>query len=139
MTARLSRLLAVALLVVAGCGGAGPSPGHTLAGTVTIRFSDHWTYVDWNDPTKGCVGIGDFTDIGPGVDVVVRDQANTVIGSAKTTFQAIDKGDCRLGFTVPSVPDASFYWITVAGRNATTYSKADLASKGWAVALTFGG
>jgi hypothetical protein len=42
-------------------------------------------------------------------------------------------------FNIADLPGASFYSIEVGRRGAANYSAADLASKGWTVALTLGG
>ena len=143
MTARLARMLITAALV-AGCSGAAPTPTasptpltHVLAGTFTLIGASHWGGVP-GTPGR-CQGLGGYADVKAGQSVTVRDQANAIIATGSTEWQAVTADhDCQFAFTIRDVPDVPFYSIEVGHRGALTYSRADLDGKGWKLDLTLG-
>lgn len=116
-----------------------PSPsGHTLTGTFAL-VSASWTYVDANDPSKGCHGTNGYSDFGVGMPVTVRDASGATIGTSVTVFDSVSvAAGCVMKFTVASVPDTATYLVAVGTRGSLQYSAADLAAKGWHVALSLG-
>lgn len=133
----MKRLL-LAVLLVAGCGAAAPTPAPlSLTGTVTLirgngvssNFTGSGTHC------QGAVGYDDFRDA---MSVVVKDQAGTIVATGVTGTAATAPGGCVMAFTIPAVPDVPFYSVEIGHRGAVTYSKADLVAKGWKLDLTLG-
>lgn len=131
--------LSLIAVLVAGCGGpaatAVPTATvYTLTGTMTLKAADS------GGPRSDCHGTGGFDDITGGLDVVVRDQANTILATSRLAPGTADiaAATCVLPFAVPGVPTATFYSIEVGRRGALTYSFADMVGKNWTVAFTLG-
>lgn len=134
--------LHVAALVLstalAACGGTASRPtARPIDGTMSLTGRQS---VNDNHKTR-CKGIGGYDDIREGAPVVVKDQAGTVIATGALGAGAYDiNGDppCVFAFSVPAVPDATFYTIEVSHRGGLTYSYAEMAARNWTVAFTLG-
>ena len=130
---RTAAALVVAFSMMAGCGGS----SHQLTGS--IQVVEQLGLGSENRIGQPCTGTGGYDDIAEGASVVVRDEANKVLATG--TLKAgkiVALETCRFDFTVDNLPDAKFYQVEVSHRGAVTYSKSDLDSKGWKVALSLG-
>lgn len=161
---RLSVILAMVLL--AACGG-GPAPSttetarasvtpkeqlHAIQGTLTLddreaflRFDERG---DVDDETGDfCVAqtTSGYSDIETGMQVVVRNEAGTVLGTARTVGGEVggvysrQEKACVWTFTIDEVPTAQFYSIELGRRSGPTYSIDEMDASGWTIDLVIGG
>jgi hypothetical protein len=80
----------------------------TLSGEVVLPGALNESFVM---SENGCVGLGDFSTMQAGRQLVVRDGAGAIIGV--TTLEATDATDsCRWSFSL-DVPESEFYAISV--------------------------
>jgi hypothetical protein len=95
-------------------------------------------------------GSGGYDDIGPGTNVVVRNNDGQVIGTARlgdgeslSLAEELDEvlaGGCIWSTTVQGVPTGEdFYSVSVGDRGEQTYSEDDLDNEGWGLSLQIGG
>jgi hypothetical protein len=107
-------------------------PEHRITGNLTLVGSI-------GSGEQGCEGSGGYDDISEGTQVTVSDGSGKTIalGSLRAGRQ-VDRFRCTLDFSIAGVPDADFYKVEVAHRGALTFSKQELASKGWQVEATLG-
>lgn len=150
---------AVVLMVLAACGPgatastaptAGPTAQPTAAPTATVhQISGTFTLGHLEDQVfsdTSCRGAGGYDDIGPGTQVVVKDDTDRTVATGSLVWKenkALTSsgpfiGVCVFGFDLENVPDAPFYSIEVSHRGALTYSRADLESRQWFLELTLG-
>lgn len=111
--------------------------------TGTFTLTDSETGGRWSS----CFGTGGYDDFGAGMNVTVRSQNDTVIGSSSTRhLTATDPGaeeaqdaefSCTVAFSV-EVEESDFYLIDVGRRGQLSYSFEELESADWSVALTLG-
>ena len=134
------------VLVSAACGpivgGAAAAPGvptrtpGTLTGT--LRLVDPGV----ERTATSCHGTGRYSDVGPGMNVSVRDGKGSIIGTAGTVPAPVATegaaATCELRFEVGGLPGARRYSLSVGGRFSATYSKQALDAAGWHVELTLG-
>lgn len=161
----MKRLL-LALLLVAGCGAAAPTPQiiyvtpppgalptpiivnitpepppsgtvHSLTGTFTLVRGDGVSS-NFGGNGSSCHGTGGYSDFQDGMTVVVKDQAGTIVATGATDTAAVSAGNCVMRFSIPSIPDATFYSVEIGHRGAVTYSRADMETRGWKLDLTLG-
>jgi hypothetical protein len=141
----------LALAAVGGFGGGKPA-GHALSGTFTVAgFGSFDAEGDSaatsvqkisstvSGTTYDCSSGagGGFSDIAAGTNVTVTDGSGKVIGTSALTGGVQSAKGCTFDFEV-RVPSSDFYKVEVSSRGAQSYSKADLASQGWRVALKLG-
>jgi hypothetical protein len=139
--ARRGFLLAVLLVTASAAGcqpGAQSTPqSHTLSGSIEVKGFGGVEEVD-----SQCVASGGYSDIRKGVDVVLRNEAGTILGDgslgAGTTTDPDGYVTCHFAFEIAGVPDAKFYSIKIGKRDGPTYSLDELSGKGWQVLLTLG-
>lgn len=132
--------LAVGVIVYLIVGAASGQPAPTLGGQPVITGTFTLTDADvlYNPSHETCTGTGGYGDIAVGTDVVVRDGTGTIVGAGRLAWSPASAiGSCVFTFAVP-VKDTDFYSIEVSHRGDLTYSKADLAARGWAVAASLG-
>lgn len=102
--------------------------------------------------TSSCDGgTGGYNDIGPGTDVVIKNNGGKVVGTAQlgdgpssklppATGEDFTPGGCIWSTTVKGVPAGDdFYTVTVGSRGTQTYSRSDLDKDKWSLDLTLGG
>lgn len=94
-----------------------------------------------------CTGTGGYSDIQPGLDVVVRNGEGDIIGAGQLEddpavtdlAEPIDRSyTCFYKFEVRDLPDVPFYVLEVGDRGEQTYSKADLEDDDWTLFMTLG-
>jgi hypothetical protein len=140
----LGAVLAAAL--VAGCGGgAATTPTvpsvHTVTGSLVLSGDGA---VNITFPT--CAGAGGYDDIHSGASLTVLNEASTIIGTtslaAGTWANRTDKlaglAGCWFDFTIPSVPEATFYTVKIGSRAGPSWSRADMETQSWKISLTLG-
>lgn len=121
-------LILVAALIATACGG-----GHAVTGTMVLTSTD----VDWTAST--CNGSGGYSDIREGANIVAKDGAGKVLGTANLKGDPAGSSAAKCSYTwTMNVPDADFYVFTLGRRGDITYSKDELAGAGWTVGLTIG-
>lgn len=121
-----------------GLGSSGAlSPRHTIDGTFELNDSD--TEFSSISTTGGtCKGTGGYSDMGPGRPVTVRDDTGKILASTTLGTGTGSSRRCVWVFTLPDVPEVSFYAVEVGRRGEVTYSLADMKANDWTVSLTLG-
>lgn len=143
--------LAAPLLLLAACGSArntapaaSPSSPSTTATSPSASPSpatvllvgdfllggpndDAGVTLEWAQTSAtSCASAGQFSDIGPGVDVTIEDASGTVVGTAVLTAGVVVPPDhCDFTWTAGMVPVESFYKVTVGTRPAVTFTQAE--------------
>lgn len=85
-----------------------PVPMVALAGTLTL---DGRAQQDYTLSEEGCVGLGEWRQLKPGAQVIVRDAAGTVVDIA--TLEGHDSGDeCSWTFAIDA-PGADFFSVSI--------------------------
>ena len=117
------------LLLSSACGG---GSGHTLNGTLTISSSRA-------QGTTSCQGASGYSDIRAETQVTVSDAGGKVLAAGQLKSGSWDGAySCVFGFSVSGLPDADLYQVEVSHRGKLVYSRQDLDSKDWKVALRIG-
>lgn len=76
-----------------------------------------------------CVGTDGDKDIVGGAQVIVRNQADVIVGVGTLAQGDLNNGTCQFTFSVRDVPsDATFYGVDVAGRGAIEFTAKDARS-----------
>lgn len=151
---------ALTLAALTACGGSGDDSGQAITGTASLVSED--VAGDWDD----CTGTGGYDDFGAGMDVTIRDEDGTIVGSGTTRNLTVDdqtvttdpEADlsplesaamgaemlpfmegtaCVIWFDVP-VEGADFYEVSVGSRGEMTYSRDELEDIEWHVDLSLG-
>ena len=154
----MKRIILAAILPFAafglacGIGGSGqkatPTPStHTLHGTISVTGDEHYYRWSLGEP---CSGSGGFDDMAAGTQVVINDGSGSTIATGHLNEGTganpyIDVGGtpdpeivdtCLFSFDVEGIRDSDFYSVEVSHRGAMTYSKAEMESNGWTLALS---
>jgi hypothetical protein len=110
-------------------------PGvHRITGSMTLYSDGFITRADG----RGCEGTSGYDDIDEGTQVTISDGRDKTIGVGSLGIGRSDSSSCMFEFFVPDVPDADFYEVEIAHRGKLSYSKEELASKGWRVEVALG-
>jgi hypothetical protein len=121
-------LAAGALLGLRGLGGAAV---HTVKGTYVLFDAD--------TAFNGCHGVGDYSDIDSGVDVVLKDEHGTVVATDALSSGTAMSGRCAYHFAFTGVPDATFYQFEVGtGRGTLHYTRSEMDRSGWQIKASLG-
>ena len=140
----------VALAAVAGIGyaltssktsashGAGstPSPAtsHTISGSFEVNFPIDSDVYPQGGPCNVPSGWGGEQ---PGDQVQVTDSSGSTIGTGTLgSGTADDPNGCKFTFSVPDVPDSTFYGFTIDGHTSSQYGESQMKGNGWSVALS---
>jgi hypothetical protein len=148
----MRRIAVAAMAVLAACGGGGeaaPAAAATTVPTTTTIVSHLVTgtfLLRQEGSTLGstCAGRDGFDDIKANSQVTVKDEAGTVLAVGSLGSGTGVVGDkpgsvyCRWRFSISGVPDRPFYQFETGRRGVVTFSRADMETKGWSVALTLG-
>jgi hypothetical protein len=121
----------------AGCGSSKaaipPAPTHILNGTMALAADGTGTA---GDP---CAGSGGYSDITPGAQVAVADQAGTVLAVGQLDGGRSDgRYGCDFDFAIPGVGPATVYEVTVSHRGAVDFTIAQMEADSWMVQLSLG-
>ena len=148
------RALVLGALVVAGVAVVAvvatmgvPGSAHTLTGYLNLAQQQGTGYSNYTIPTGSdisCDGLGGYSDVRAGAQLVVKDEAGKVIGSG-----TLDQGQlsidflgagaiCAFPFKVTGLPKVEQYQLGMGNRGSITYSFADLETAKWDVTLTLG-
>lgn len=122
----------------------------TLTGGGTKDLKVSFSLDDFMGRSTCAGGAGGYGDIGPGTDVVVKDNANNIIGKAQLgdgpsvpMSKAVNQsgvGGCIWSTTVKGVPTGKdFYQVSVGRRGTSTYTSKDLDASKWSIDLKLGG
>jgi hypothetical protein len=142
---RVAAVAVVALVVVAGCGGNGRNNRaattttqrtYIIGGTFTLTGTEGEDFLQAE--SAGCFGYGGYDDIEAGLQVVISNEANTVIGNGALGPGEITDDGCLFRFQVRDVPVAKFYNIEVGRRGKLNYSYDQMKAASWGVSLTLG-
>jgi hypothetical protein len=112
----------------------------TLAGggkDLTVKFS----LIDF-EGVSCSGGTGGYGDVGPGMDVVVRDNDGKVIGTSALgdNGEEVEGIACEWTAVVEDLPSGEdYYAVTVGRRGEQVYSGDELDEKEWEIALSLGG
>ena len=100
------------------------SPGKTeITGDVSVLGN---TSASTYSTGGTCSTYGGYSDITAGTSVTVRDASDSIVGIGSLSAGSSNSGSCVFTFSVPDVPDSSFYSIEVSKRGALTYSAEDV-------------
>ncbi len=120
--------------------GAQPDGSFLISGTL-ILFSDSDGSGILNTGqgrSATCSGVDGFDDIGPGTQIIVRDQSDDIVGVGYLEM-GIGSSDTRCVFMFHiEVPKATFYAVATSRRDGLVYAFDDLEASGWRVDLTIG-
>lgn len=140
---RRAILIAGAVCVASACGASTPAappatdpPRHQITGTLRLTASG---LVHGKDNT--CTPTGGYSDLHSGTQVLVKDGASKVIAQGR--LEEGHQGDgknanviCVFSFTVPEVPDADFYLVSVSHRGDVSHTRAEMDAANWNVELS---
>lgn len=85
-----------------------PVPMASLSGTLTL---DGRSQQDYTLSDEGCVGLGEWRQLKPGAQVIVRDAAGTVVDIA--SLEALESDDtCTWAFSI-DVPGADYFSVSI--------------------------
>lgn len=156
-------VLAIGLLALAACAspdgatpapapgsseGAAPLPSFELPSAAPASAAGLHTvdiYVDlydadaWSEDEVTCVGEGGYADIGPGLELEIRDETGELLGS--TALQqgfVLEPGRCSFHATVRGVPDAEVYIVTSEDRGGLRFSAGEMEANDWVVTMSLG-
>ncbi len=124
-----------------------PGSAHTLTGYLNLGQQQGTGYSNYTLPTGSdneCEGLGGYTDMRAGAQLVVKDEAGKVIGSGTLDQGHLDilfdegRAVCAFPFRVTGLPKAEQYQLGMGNRGSITYSFADLETAKWDVKLTLG-
>lgn len=130
--------------------GAGGGVGITLAATnhqassptthsvaVTFDLTDSESFIALNRGDT-CSGEGGYSDIGPGAELTVTNQSQTVIATSSLGDGTYNGQACEFTTSVAVPIRESFYGFSVSKRGTITYSATQIQQANWAVALSLG-
>lgn len=93
-----------------------------LSGTIELAGAQNETYVMTDE---GCVGLGQYSDLRDGRQVVVRNEAGVIL--SVTEMDAVRDGEtCAWNFVV-QVPESDFYSVSVPMVFERVFPKAQVA------------
>jgi hypothetical protein len=107
---------------------------HRITGTMALVNSGFITRADG----QGCEGTSGYDDIDQGTQVTVTDGGGKTLGVGALGIGRSESEICTFEFSIPNVADADFYKIEVSHRGELSYSKQELAAKGWRVEVALG-
>lgn len=132
-----------------------PTPSPTAAThDITVKlsvtgqpFGSSQTLIGLSDTT--CETRDGYSDVKVGMQAIIHDAANTVIGfatftdvgqSTKTEQGPVSRvpTECTFTTVVQDVPDAPTYGVEVGTRGTVLFSRADLAGNNWTAQLVLG-
>ncbi len=86
-----------------------------------------------------CKGLGPYDSILGGTPVVVKDQGGAPIATGTLDIGKVEgRSTCEFAVLIQALPKADSYQFEVADHDVQSYRYADLAARGWQVALSLG-
>lgn len=102
----------------------------SLSGTIILPGSDGQAFI-FSD--TGCVGLGEFSNVQAGRQVVIRDETGTIIGV--TTLDDSGATDmCAWNFSV-EVPESEFYSVSIPMVIEYVYTSEDIEQQNGEISL----
>ncbi len=142
------------LIALTACGGevaatttASPKPTTTTATTIGLTGTVDLPIGGFDgDRETLCWGQGGYEDLTEGANVVALDGDGNTLGVGdlgRGEYHIPPDGEwsdttCRFIFEVDLIGEAPFYTVEVAGREAPTFTHADLEADGWHIELSLG-
>jgi len=92
-----------------------------------------------------CAGNGAYSDVAPGMQATVHDDAGRILGVS--TFNdpgtikerpAVYVTQCLFETVVPNVTDSPFYAVDLGRRGSVQFSKDELRAHNWIASITIG-
>jgi hypothetical protein len=121
-----------------------PAPAAPRESAQTIAISGWLSLAggyDYNGTTgknsTSCWGVGGYSDIREGLQVVVRDSSSRILATAALAFDSAEF-TCSLKWQVQNVAKSDFYSIEIGRRGELIYSHAELESSRFRVISTLG-
>lgn len=126
--------ISAALLIPPSEGKASSTPAtqsKTFTTTGTLLLAASTSVLNLDD--VNCEGMGGYSDIRSGAQLVITDQSGTIVATASlATGKLIGSGytrQCQFSFTAKDVPKGhSFYGVQLGRRGSMQYSEAQLSS-----------
>ena len=114
------------------------SPKHTITGTFDLYGGS--SSISPNVLVLGstCSGEGGYSDIQAGMPITVKDENGKILGATSLGEGSGSAFDCTFTYTFTDVGDASIYSIEGGRRGAVSYTKDQMESQNWTVALQIG-
>jgi hypothetical protein len=107
---------------------------HTIDIYVDLYDSDAWSEDDVT-----CVGEDGYEDIGPGLELEIRDETGEVLGStALRQGFVLETGRCSFHAIVRGVPDAEVYVVSSEERGELRFSAGEMEANDWVVTMSIG-
>ena len=139
----LSFAAVVAALAVAASGGGGegkvaaPAQPQAAAGRALNGLFTLWSTTASDD---ACALPPGYDDVVAGALVVVRDDGGAVVarGGLSAGTARPERNGCSFSFSIAGLPEAAAYNVEIGRRGGLTYSRGDLESMGWKVAINLG-
>jgi hypothetical protein len=118
---------------------------HRIHGGISVPIKEDYAFnTEKGQVCDNLLSIG-YRDFHGGAQVTVKDEKSATVGvgtltEGKAENFSNNKFVCFFTFSITSVPDSSFYSISVGRdqRGAITYSRDDLKAKDWFVDLNIG-
>ena len=116
---------------------------HTVTGEMELLGDS--TSMTGEAEGDDCEGLGGYSDIAAGADVVIRDGGGELIATSRlrsgkviVADTTLDLKACSFEWTVEDVPEVDFYEIEVARRGGLTYSKSEMEEQDWKISSSLG-
>jgi hypothetical protein len=97
-----------------------------ISGTLTLAGGYDFDGPEGRTATT-CWGVGGYSDIREGLQVVVRDSSSKILASTSLVFDNATFA-CRLKWRTDNVPRSDFYSIEIGRRGELIYSYEELES-----------
>jgi hypothetical protein len=101
----------------------------TLTGQVVLPGTENEAFVISDE---GCVGLGADADMRAGRQLVVRDEAGTIIGV--TTLEAAESDGCAWDFSL-EVPESAFYAVSIPMKTEMIFTHDEIEEGGGEIAI----
>jgi hypothetical protein len=107
-----------------------PEP-FTVSATLLLRDSISVLNID----NHACRGMGTYTYLAPGAQIVITDETHTTVATGVLTAGTLigfgATRQCRFGWTAEGVPAGhTFYQVQIVGRDGPQLTESDLRSHG---------
>lgn len=130
-------MLAAVLLIFALLTFREVTQKHDIGGSIAVLSDSSFGSGSEGSCTGASVSEG-YGDIGPGIDVVVRNKSGSVIATGQLETGKWLLGNCVLPIRVPDVPSSEFYSLKIGHRGEQNFSKEEMEKMNWEVSLSIG-
>lgn len=94
-------------------------------------------YDGWRNDGSNCSGTGGYSDVGPGMEVLLTADGKTLDVARFGSGSRLNTRVCRFNFSLVVPPGHEFYTVTVGRRGDRTYRANEILIDG-ALAYTLG-